>query len=866
MPRRRTRRHGRGHVPAPRLQPVFVELTGRRWRAVRAWSVLVLVVLAAVVFTLLWPVISLVTESLPGPSASTVAAALGPEPVVVGGGPMLRVVGVRADGVLSDPFTGARLGALSGAQRAAAGGRPYVVQRYGYGGGSRRIALTFDDGPDPVWTPKVLDVLARHHVHATFFVTGRASAANPDLLRRIVAEGHALGNHSVSHKNLSEVPEWRTRFELSGNAAVLARFTGQDVEIVRPPYDGGTGGAIGDEALAILRAQQLGYRVASYDQDTHDWAYGGGSGDSAPIAGALPATIPVPSLDGRDLTVLLHDSGGDRSHTVAYLDRTLIPAARRAGYSFATVPQANPGATPSAMTGGVTGGASGAATGAVADPGTDRAVTRLVLAWLVYPNRFSWWLFALGVLALGASGVGYSLLALFRVWRRPAPPVRGADGGPGEGPPLAVSVLIAAFNEEKVIGATLRGLVGSTYPVREFLVVDDGSTDSTAAIVEELSRSLDPRIRLITQTNARKPAALNTGLARTRSEIVVTVDADTNVTPGMVGELVRHFEADPFGTIGAVAGVVRVGNRRVNVLTRWQALEYLSQIGVERAAHDVLGTIMIVPGACAAWRRDAVLRAGGFSEDTLAEDCDLTLGLHRMGWRVTQDDVARADTEAPEELDALLKQRVRWTFGTLQAIAKHRDMLLRPRYGLLGTVVLPWSAISVGLPLATIPFVMTLTVIGFLTRGPAFLGGLYLAFTAAQGLVALVAVRLLGEPLSALSVVPVYRAVYDPLRSYLLYKAAYLAARGLPVGWNKLMRTGSVAGTGVGTVAGTAPPSDVAPEPAAAPVPVAGPVPVPVPRPEPGPGSVSSIPVQQGRGTPASGLPVAPSVPDEVAP
>lgn len=783
MPSRRTRSsRRRARVPAHRLQPVFIELSGRRWRVLRASGTVVLVVLSAVIFTVMWPVITLVTAPLPGPEPQTVATELGSRPVMIGTGPMLRVVAVRG-GVLTDPFTGAHLGVLVGADRAAVGARPYVVQRYGYGGGTRRIALTFDDGPDPVWTPKVLDVLARHGVRGTFFVTGRAAATSPELLRRIVAEGHALGNHSVSHQNLSAVPGWRTRFEISGNAAVLARLSGQAVEIVRPPYDGGIGGAVGDEAKAILWAQRLGYQVASYDHDTHDWAYGGGSGDSAPIAGSLPRSIPVPSLDGRDLTVLLHDSGGDRAHTVEYLDRVLIPAARRAGYTFATVPQANPGAAAGADV-----------SRTVADARTGGAVTGLVEAWLVYPNRFSWWLFALGVFALGATGFGYTLLALVRRWRRPPLPVRGSDPARDRSP-LAVTVLIAAYNEEKVIAATLRGLVASTYPVHEFLVVDDGSTDRTAEIVVELSRTLDPRIRLITQTNARKPAALNTGLVRTRSEIVVTVDADTNVTPGMVADLVRHFEADRYGTLGAVAGVVRVGNRQVNVLTRWQALEYLSQIGVERAAHDVLGTIMIVPGACAAWRREAVLRAGGFSEDTLAEDCDLTLGLHRMGWRVTQDDVARADTEAPETLDALLKQRVRWTFGTLQAIAKHKDMLLRPRFGLLGAVMLPWSAVSMGLPLLTIPFVTLVTVEGFLAQGPAFLGWLYVMFTAVQGLSALVAVRLLGEPLTTLSVVPFYRAVYDPLRTYLLCKAGYLAARGLPVGWNKLPRTGTVAGT-----------------------------------------------------------------------
>jgi biofilm PGA synthesis N-glycosyltransferase PgaC len=566
-------------------------------------AVLVLLALVGVVAEAVWPVVDLVTRRLPGPRPESVVARLGPSPAVIGTGAMVRMIEVRGEEA-TDPFTGARLGTLTARERSVVGPRRYAVQRYGYGAGPRRIALTFDDGPDPIWTPKVLDVLARHHARATFFVTGHAAAMNPDLLRRIVREGHALGNHSVSHKHLSEVPGWRARLELSGNASVLAHLAGQDVEIVRPPYGWGTQSPIADDELAIARVQRLGYQIATYDFDTRDWAYGGGSGDSAPNAGPLPKAIPLPSLDGRGVTALMHDAGGDRARTVEYLDRVLIPAARAVGYTFATVPRANPSAA----------GASGDAI--TRDAAVDRAVTRLVMTWLVYPNLVTGWLFVLGVATLVVSGLGFALLALLRRWLRPPPAARRwNDPSPGQSP-LTVTVLIAAYNEETVIESTLRSVVASTYPVREFLVVDDGSTDATAQIVVGLSRTLDPRIRLINQDNARKPAALNTGLTLTDSEIVVTMDADTQAAPGMVADLVRHFEADPYGTLGAVAGVVRVGNRVVNVLTRWQALEYLTQIGVERAAYDLLDTITIVPGACAAWRREAVLRAGGFSEDT----------------------------------------------------------------------------------------------------------------------------------------------------------------------------------------------------------------------------------------------------------
>jgi peptidoglycan/xylan/chitin deacetylase (PgdA/CDA1 family)/glycosyltransferase involved in cell wall biosynthesis len=766
-----------GALPrAAHVRPVFTEPTGRRWRLVRLACVVALVVLGVLLARQLAPVVELIRSPLPGPAPEAIVAELGAQPVVVGSGPLVRIVHVHA-GRLSDPFRGADLGRLAPADRADAGTATTVVQRYGYGDGTRTLSLTFDDGPDPTWTPRILDLLARHRLHATFFVTGRAAARYPGLLRRIVREGHALGNHSLSHRDLLDVPDWRARLELEGNERLLEDLAGRRVGMVRLPYDGGTEYSAADDALAVARAQHMGYAVSSYDVDTHDWVYGGGSGDGA-LAGMLPPQIPLPTLDGRNVTLLMHDAGGDRSRTVDYIEHRLLPAAEAAHYRIATMPEANPELE---------------GTQRPAGPATaqDAAVHELVDAWLVAPDRVVGALFVLGVGTVIASSLVLAALAVLR--RR-----RGAPGPAPTDPPIAVTVLVAAYNEATVIEATLRSLVATTYPVREFLVVDDGSTDGTGNIVERLAGTLDPRIRLVRRSNGRKPAALNTGLRAAVGDVVVTVDADTHADPAMVGNLVRHFAADPYGTLAAVAGVVRVGNRRTNLLTRWQGLEYLSLIGVERAAHDLLNAIAVVPGACAAWRREAVLRAGGFSDATLAEDNDLTLTLHRHGWRIGQDDRALAATEAPEDLDSLLRQRVRWTFGSLQVLVKHRDMLLRPRYGWLGLVVLPNTVVSLLVPLLTIPFVAVMSVLVLAQQGPFALGGYYLLFTAAQALAAGVAVRLLREHPGHLLVVPVYRFVYDPLRAYLLYRTTYLAFRGTPVGWNKLSRTGSVARQGRG--------------------------------------------------------------------
>lgn len=352
-----------------------------------------------------------------------------------------------------------------------------------------------------------------------------------------------------------------------------------------------------------------------------------------------------------------------------------------------------------------------------------------------------------------------------------------------------MTILLAAYNEEAVISRTLNSLRGSTYPVLEFLVVDDGSKDDTAREVRALSL-LDDRVRLIRQKNTGKAGALNNGLQAASGEIIVTVDADTIVAPDTVSNLVRHFAADVNGFLGAVAGVVRVGNRSANLITRWQSLEYVCQISVERAAQDALGAISIVPGACAAWRKDAILSAGGYSEDTLAEDCDLSLTLHRLGWRVTQDDSAFAYTEAPATADDILKQRVRWTFGISKRSSRTRTCCSTVVTGGSGRAVLPWYALSLLLPLLSIPFVYAMALVAFRTQGWGIILLYFLVFTTAHTVVAAVGLRLAGEGWRQLAVVPVYRLIFEPLRTYLLYACALKALQGRKMGWNKLVRTG----------------------------------------------------------------------------
>src|SRR3954469_1049094 len=748
---------------------VFLDPSGRRWRTLLGLGIPIAVLLVA---TLAYGGVRIYEAPVASPTSTAVAVEdiapdLGERPLqVIGEGPMLRVLQIdRGEEIVGrDPFTG-EVVTLTADEVNAAGTDEYVIQRYGYAAGATKtISLTFDDGPAPISTPQLLDVLAAERVPASFFVTGSMAVQHPEALQRMIREGHAVGNHTLTHTDLNDASAFRAREELVLTDRILRSLTGQATTSFRLPYGGTTGDEVVRNTLGILRAQQWGYHLSSYDFETLDWSYGSGS------ARTNAADMPLPQFDGRNITVLMHDGGAEnRAATVEYVKNRLIPAARAAGYTFQTMPQIQPALQES--------------TQPITPSVWDRVTGALAQSVYVWPNRVMHFLFVFALAIVGAIGIVNTALAIARRRRQPR---YGTDL-----PLLPVSIIIAAYNEEKVIRRTLQTLLNSTYPFLELLVIDDGSTDRTAVEVETMMRR-DLRIRLIHQPNRGKWAALNNGTAQARGDILVTLDADTIFTPETVANLVRQFAVDPDGRLGAVAGVVRVGNRARNLLTRWQALEYLTQIGIERSAYAQLGAVPIIPGACAAWRRAAVLEVGGYSNSTLAEDCDLTLSLHQARWRVSQDDQALAYTEAPDHADALLAQRIRWTFGTLQAIFKHRNMLLRRRYGWLGMAVLPYMVISVLVPIVFLPFIAVMGILTVQNSGWATVGLYFLLFLGLHVLIAAVAVILMRERWANLLMVPVYRVVYEPLRAYLLYTSAYLAIRGVKLGWNKLQRTGAM--------------------------------------------------------------------------
>jgi cellulose synthase/poly-beta-1,6-N-acetylglucosamine synthase-like glycosyltransferase len=466
----------------------------------------------------------------------------------------------------------------------------------------------------------------------------------------------------------------------------------------------------------------------------------------------------------------MHDAGGNRAETIAALQR-YIPAMRADGYTFVTVSQAI--------------GSHLAAPVNVKASTSERWRGR-ALVWTVQAAdwfmRVLWWL----LIVVGALTVMRALL-LFATAARHARSRRSPTWS--WGPPVndPISVVVPAFNEQDTVAATVRTLAASTHPQIEIIVVDDESTDATGSRVAALG--LD-NVRLVRVPSGGKATALNTGVALARNDLIVMVDADTIVDADALHELVRPF-GDP--SVGAVAGNVKVGNRR-RLLGRWQHIEYVIGFNLDRRLYDALGCIPTIPGALGAFRRRALQEVGGLSHDTLAEDTDLTMAILRRGWRVVYQETAKSRTEAPATIRQLVRQRYRWSYGTMQALWKHRRSIVeRGASGRFGRRGLPLIGLfTVVLPLFA-PLLDLLTVFGvfFLDRWITIVG--WLAVLVIQTLTAVLAFRLDREPLRPLWALPLQQFVYRQLMYVVLVRSAFTALSGRRLRWQKLTRSAEVA-------------------------------------------------------------------------
>ncbi|PYL74966.1 MAG: hypothetical protein DMF26_09385, partial [Verrucomicrobia bacterium] len=600
-------------------------------------------------------------------------------------------------------------------------------------GGEHQVAITFDDGPDPRWTPKILDILKAANVKATFFVVGVNAERYPSLIRRIVDEGHEIGNHTYYHPNLALCWPEHIRLELNATQLLLETITGRATTLFRPPYAADTGPTELSELAPLKIAEDLNYLVVLENIDPQDWA--------KPGADIILRRIKQQRHDGS--VILLHDAGGDRSQTVEALPRildwlhtrgdTVVPLSTLLGTTRdAVMPLVQ---------------------------GNGQSLTRIVSStgFRVYHSieAFLWaFMIVATALVVVRTLIVIWLAALFRR------PRRTNFSGP-------ISVVMAAYNEEKVIAETLRTLLATDYRGEiEVVVVDDGSRDQTAAEVERVGQG-DSRVRLLQQQNHGKARALQRGLAAAGNGIVVFIDADTQCQRDTLPRLL-----DPFADerIGAVSGHAKVGNLRT-FIARCQALEYTCGFNLDRRAYNRWKCITVVPGA---------------------KDTDLTLSLHRHRQRIVYVPEAIAWTEAPETVRALARQRSRWAYGTLQCLWKHRDMVFNRNYRALGWFSLPsiwfFQIILVAVTpmvdlflLASLPFGVWSAVLPFIV-----------IFLAMDVLLATLACMLEREPIvRAWRILPM-RLIYRPMLSYCIWKAILRAIKGAWVSWGKLERTASV--------------------------------------------------------------------------
>ncbi len=660
----------------------------------------------------------------------------------------------------------------------------YTVSYYGYH--PNEVALSFDDGPDPKWTPRILDILKKKDVKGTFLIIGEEALENIGLMKRELREGHELGNHTYTHPDISEVSLNRLEFEVKLTERLFESKLGVQPHYFRPPYDVDEEPDTDDQAAPVVRVQQDGFIVVGNKIDTNDWD------ERIRKTPAEIAQSVLEQLDRmktkpqfRGSVILLHDGGGDRSVTVAALP-VLIDTLRAHGYKIVPVSSLI-GKTSAEVMPKLT---FGQYLRALPDS--------IAFSTLAVIGNFIVFVFFLGDILMSARLI---LVGLFAVIDRLRRPHRNAS--PGFSPRIAV--LIPAYNEEKVIVRTVRSVLHSDYENLRVIVIDDGSSDNTfevarAAYTREIAQG---RVQVLTTPNGGKAAALNFALGQLDEEFYVGIDADTVIASDAISKLIPHFE-DP--RVGAVAGNAKVGNR-VNLWTRWQALEYITSQNFERRALDLFNVVTVVPGAIGAWRTEPVKKAGGYPLNTVAEDADLTMNLLEQRFKVVYEDRALAFTEAPISASGLMRQRFRWSFGILQSIWKHRMAFVRNKA--MGLFALPNILIfQMFLPLVS-PFIDLMFVAGivhyFIDRhyhpeaasAASFMKLLayFLTFLLIDFVTSTVAFSLeRRHPANKgdgwlLFHIWLQRFAYRQVFSIVLFKTVKRAIDGKPFNWDKLERT-----------------------------------------------------------------------------
>ena len=665
---------------------------------------------------------------------------------------------------------------------------PYVVDMYG-GTPQKKVAITFDDGPDPEWTPKILDVLKQYGAKATFFQIGSEVEKFPGIAKRVYNEGHEIGNHTFTHPDISTISKRYFEVELNLTERLFESKLGVKPVLMRPPYAIDEAPDTADQVRPLEISQDLGYIAVGEKIDPNDWRDNprrSGKEIADDVLANLPPCAPGNLRCGN--IILLHDGGGDRSQTVVALN-LILAGLRDKGYQVVPVSELM-GKTRADVMPPITTNERWAA-----------RVDSLNFSLFGLMQSFIIFVFFVGDVLMTGRLVLIGLLASYDRFHR-----RKVVFDPSYQP--AVAVLVPAYNEEKVIERTVRSVLDSDYKNLRVIVIDDGSKDATLEVTRSAFRDeiAAGRVTLLTKANSGKADALDFALEQVTEEIFVGIDADTIIAPDAVSKLVPHF-SNP--KVGAIAGNAKVGNR-VNLWTRWQALEYITSQNFERRALNTMNAVSVVPGAIGAWRTAAVRDVGGYHHDTVAEDADLTMALLQAGYWVNYEDRALAYTEAPTTANGLMRQRFRWSFGIMQAVWKHIEAVKQK--GALGWVAIPNMVIfQILLPLVS-PFIDIMFVVGALSyfvdkyrhpesANPADFHKLvvyFALFMVIDFIASTIAFTLERQQPGGkrdfllLGHVWLQRFAYRQLFSLVLIKTLKRAMEGRSFAWDKLERTASV--------------------------------------------------------------------------
>ncbi|HJW18765.1 MAG TPA: polysaccharide deacetylase family protein [Flavisolibacter sp.] len=661
----------------------------------------------------------------------------------------------------------------------------FMAKKFGWNGrdttrNKKKLVLTFDDGPDPTWTPKILDVLSEKHVPASFFIVGMNGENNIPLLKRIYREGHEIGDHTFTHPNIAEVSHRRAVIEMESTRLLIECVTGHSTVLFRAPYNADFTPEKLDELIPVAIARTKNYLDVGESIDPLDWEPGINADSIFQRTIQRKKELEMDDKTTGGNIILLHDAGGEtRQATLEALPK-IIDYFKERGYTFTTIADLL-----------------GKQKEELMPPVPKGSGYYLLEANYVFLEATYWVgtvLFALFITFILLSIARTVLMAFLALKeRRLEKSNLAAIPFAFENPPL-VSVIVPAYNEEVNIVSSLQNLLKADYANYEIIFVDDGSSDDTYARVLDVFKG-HHRIKAYTKPNGGKASALNFGIATSKANYVVCIDADTKLKTDAISQLMKHFllqkENQGLEEIGAVAGNVKVGNE-VNLLTKWQAIEYISSQNFDRRAFAYLNAITVVPGAIGAFRKKAIEAAGGFTTDTLAEDCDLTIRILRAGYIIKNENNAIALTEAPEKTKQFLKQRLRWSFGVLQTFWKHKDVLFNTNYKWLGYLAMPNILLFQYIIPAFIPFADLFMVVGLISGNAEKIIPYYFAFMLFDAGIAIIAFRMEKERLSRLVWLFPQRLIYRWLMWWVLFKSLRRALKGELQTWGVLKRTGNV--------------------------------------------------------------------------